>query len=110
MIAIVFFTSYYLSYLQLLLYPLSNISLNWAYRGSSEHPDDVFYYLHRSSLYWNKRFPLESEKLIKLLSIAVQCDPEQALKEINYILTERSQLISVDELVQLLVVIAEQDP
>jgi AAA ATPase domain len=109
MIAITLFTGYYLGYLRLFLYPLSNFSMNWAYQASSENPHKVSYYLHRSSLHWNKRLPLDSDKVLKLLAITVQQSTEQALQEINFILTERPELLPADELTQLLLIIAEQD-
>ncbi len=79
-----------LTYYRLLLYPLSTLSVWKAYHASCKHPEDIFVELHRSALYWDERVFLPLLFLKSLLHFAATQNPDQTLKEIDFIIEERS--------------------
>lgn len=92
-VAVAFVVSYTFGYYRLLLYPVSGLSGLRTYFASRKKPLQVFFHLHHSPLYWDERVFLPLPGLKDTLLLAAGQDIKQALEEIAFIVTERSQQI-----------------
>jgi hypothetical protein len=86
-----FLLVYLLSYYRLPLFPVNALSMMQTYYFCRYNPEQVFQYLHQSSLYYDECTFLHLPRLERTLRIAAEQDVQQALNEIDFILTERQQ-------------------
>ena len=96
-----------LVFYRLPLYPLSAFSMLNTASASRSTPEEVFIYLHHSSLYWDECVFLPLPGLRQTLCIAIQQNIQQTLEEIDFIAAERPQQIHTARLA--LLEIAVQD-
>jgi len=82
---------YLLIYYRLPLYAVSSLSLYRAYQASRRKQERAFEYLHHSALYWDEMCPFALPNLKQLLLLAAEQNREQTLKEIDFIVHERSK-------------------
>jgi uncharacterized protein len=90
----VFIICFIISCYRLPLYPVSSLSSLRAYRASQKNPSQVFTYLHRSSLYWDKHVLLPLFFFTDIMLIAAKQDARRALEEITFIVNERPYQIA----------------
>ena len=90
----VFIFCYMLGYYRLPLYPFSGFSTLLCYYNGKSNPIQIFEYLHHSSLYWDECTFLPLPCLKRLLYLGIEVDISQTLREITFILAERSTQIT----------------
>ncbi len=84
-----------LSYPQLLIYPISAISSYRAYLACKVNPQEVFNYLHHSSLYWDESCSFPLPGLRPTLITAGKENIDRALEELAFIAAERPQQVTM---------------